>query len=523
MKIITSLITGFSFLYSCLTFGQGFSSQQIDSLVNQSMQMMPQVGIAVAVIENGKIIHSKGYGKLSIHSDELVDENTLFQIASNTKAFTTAALAILVDEKKIAWNDRVIDYIPEFTMYEDYVRKHFTIIDLLTHRSGLGLGAGDLMFFPPGADFKIKDVLRSFQFLNPVSDFRTKYDYDNLLYLVAGELITRVSGQSYDEFIEDHIFKPLNMGRTACRYQRLKQKVNIAAAHSTENGIVREVDRYVKGEGPLTASGGIYSSVSDMSKWLLLQLNQGKYGKNLEHRIFNPERQSEMWYPYTNIGFEIKPRPSYRWHYGAYGLGWFISIINNYTVISHSGGLPGMLSMVMIVPELNSAVVVLTNSAPGGNSYSTISSAIRDKWIKRDRWDYLTNTKQQLELVASNVDSELDQVWKTATISNIKKLQADVYLGTYEDKWFGKINIENRDGKLWFQSQRSPQLNGEMFQYKQNTFAIKMSYTGMPCDAFATFEFDQMKMPIKIKMKGISPDIDFSFDYQDLNLVRVNH
>lgn len=520
MKTIISLTLLF-IINTFIAQGQGFTSSQIDSLVNKSMEMMPQVGVAVAVIENGKIIHSKGYGHLSVNSNEEVDEHTLFQIASNTKAFTSAGLAILVDQGKLDWNDRVIKHIPEFTMYNDYVRENFTIIDLLTHRSGLGLGAGDLMFFPPGADFTIEDVLNNFQFLKPTSDFRTKYDYDNLLYLVAGEVISRVSGQSYDEFIENQILDPLGMSRTACRYERLKEKVNIAAAHSTENGVIREIQRYVKGKGPLVASGGIYSSVHDMSKWLMAQLNQGKYGDSLENKIFSPERQSEMWKPYTFIGFSPRPRRSYKWHFGAYGLGWFIAHIHNNSVISHSGALPGMLSMVMIVPELNSAVVVLTNGWPGGNSYSTISSAIRDEWIKRERWDYLTNTKEQLEYAETWVDSTINKVWQNATVSNVKKLKANAYLGTYEDKWFGKVSIENRDSKLWFQSQRSPQLNGEMFQFKKDTFVIKMSYTDMQCDAFATFELDESGNPIRIKMEGISPNIDFSFDYQDLDLIRV--
>lgn len=475
---------------------------------------MPQVGVAVAVIENGVITHSKGYGKLSVNSDEKVNEHTLFQIASNTKAFTTASLAILIDQGKLTWNDKVIKHIPEFTMYNNHVRDSFNITDLLTHRSGLGLGVGDLMFYPPGSDFTIDDVLSSFQHFKPSSDFRTKYAYDNLLYLVAGEVISRVSGQPYDEFIENQILNPLEMDRTATSYQRLANKENIARAHSTIKGKIQEVERYAKGEGALAASGGIYSSIHDMSKWLLAQLNQGKYGKGLEHKIFTPQRQEEMWTPYTFIGHYPEPR--------SYGLGWFVSQINDYSVISHSGGLPGMLSMVVMVPELKSAVVVLTNGAPGGNSYRTISSAIRDEWIGRDTRDYLTNTKKQLSQMGAFVDSRAIEVWKTATVSSVEELKAKAYLGTYEDQWFGKVTIENRGDKLWFQSQRSPNLNGEMFLYKKDTFAVKMSYTDNPCDAFVFFKRNASGKPIQIKMKGILPNIDFSFDYQDLNLIRVN-
>ena len=501
--------------------GQGLTSSQIDSLVYKSMEMMPQVGVAVAVIENGQILHSKGYGKIAVDSDQIVNEHTLFQIASNTKAFTSAALAILVDQGKLNWNDRVIQHIPEFTMYNEYVRENFTIIDLLTHRSGLGLGSGDLMFYPPGSDFNIQDVLTSFQHFEPTSDFRTKYDYDNLLYLVGGEIIVRKSGKSYDDFLKENIFNPLGMRRTAVRFRGIKSTENVASPHTTENYEIREVARYIKGDGPLVASGGIYSNIHDMTKWVMLQLNQGKYGDSLQNQIFSPDRQKEMWKPYTYIGFQPRPRATYKWHFGAYGLGWFISHIHDYSIISHTGSLPGMLSSVMIVPEINSAVIVLTNSSPGGNSYSTISSAIRDEWIGRDRWDYLTNTKEQLKWGREEEEAVLKEVWKKATVSDVKKLKAESYIGTYEDKWFGKIFIENRDGKLWFQSQRSPQLNGEMFHYENHTYAIKMSYTAMQCDAFATFETDKNGKPISIKIKGISPNIDFSFDYEDLNLIRV--
>ena len=201
-------------LFSSTLLGQALRSSQIDSLVQASMGLRPQAGVAIAVVKDGKVVHLKGYGVRSINSGEKVDEHTLFAIASNSKAFTTTALAMLVEEGKITWQDKVVDHIPEFTMYDPYVKENFNIQDLVTHRSGLGLGAGDLMFFPDGSNFSIKDVLKSFQHQMPVSAFRTKYDYDNLLYVVAGELIARVSGMSWAEFVESKIMRPLGMSRS---------------------------------------------------------------------------------------------------------------------------------------------------------------------------------------------------------------------------------------------------------------------------------------------------------------------
>ena len=175
IKSIGTIISFTLFLlHISILSGQKINSSQIDSMVQVSMDMMTNVGIAVAVIQDGEIIHSKGYGIASALSGKKVDENTLFAIASNSKSFTAAALAILVDEGKLDWNDKVIKYIPEFKMYDSYVTENFNIIDLLTHRSGLGLGAGDLLFFPDGSDFGMADVLNSFQYQKPTSAFRTK-------------------------------------------------------------------------------------------------------------------------------------------------------------------------------------------------------------------------------------------------------------------------------------------------------------------------------------------------------------
>src|SRR5690606_23935060 len=172
------------------------TSEEVDALVKESMEKFGVAGVAVAIVKDGKVIHKKGYGVQSIKTNTPVTERSNFAIASNTKAFTSAALAILAEEGKLKWDDKVVLHLPEFKMYNDYVTQNFSIQDLLTHRSGLGLGAGDLMFFPDGADFTIQDVLGVFQHFEPVSDFRTRYDYDNVLYLVAGELIARVSGMS---------------------------------------------------------------------------------------------------------------------------------------------------------------------------------------------------------------------------------------------------------------------------------------------------------------------------------------
>jgi len=515
LLLISFLVCNFS------TIAQGIKSSQIDSLVMKSFEISPQqAGIAIAVVKDGEVIHAKGYGFTSIENKNRIDENTLFAIASNSKAFTSTALAILVDEGKLKWTDKVVDYIPEFKMYSPYVTENFNIQDLLTHRSGLGLGAGDLMITPDGNDFTINDVLNSFQYQKPVSAFRTKYDYDNLLYIVAGEVISRISGVSWTDFVENRIMKPLGMNRSAGSYQSLIDKTNIALPHSVENGELKQIETY--SHDLTNGAGGIYASVGDLSKWMRLHLNDGKFGKDLEQKLFSEQIHAQLWKAYTNIGFNTKPALPYKTHFYAYGLGWDLRDMAGYVVVEHEGGLPGMLSRTILIPELNVGIVVLTNSDPGGLSYRSIAQQILDSYLNVEKKDWISYAAKIIEKSKSESDSVTTEVWNTVAKANSKGLNIDNYTGTYRDKWFGDIQITSENGKLWLKSLRSPKLTGEMFYYKANTFAIKWNYKDMPCDAFAMFNLDENGNAISIKMKGISPNIDFSFDFQDLELKRVN-
>lgn len=513
-------------IISCLLidkplFSQAYNSGQIDSIVNKAMATRPNAGIAIAVVKDNEIVHLKGYGVTSVNSNESVNENTLFAIASNSKAFTATALGILVDEGKLRWHDKVVDYIPEFKMYNPYVTENFNIQDLLTHRSGLGLGAGDLMFFPDGSDFSIDDVLNSFQYLKPTSAFRTKYDYDNLLYVVAGEVVARVSGMSWADFVETRIMRPIGMTRSVGVYQRLDDKKNVAFPHLTEKGKLRQFEPYIKNDESLGAAGGIYASVNDLSKWLLLNLNNGKYGKELNQQLISDMNHAELWKAHTNIAFNVEPAAPYKTHFSAYGLGWFLSDKNGYIIVEHTGSLPGMLSNTILIPELNVGMVILTNTDPGSRSFYTIANEILDAYIGVESKDWISSEEKRLQKMEAETDAVTTAVWQTVSQAITKNIDYSNYVGIYRDNWFGDIEILLKDNKLWFSSLRSPKLNGEMFFYKANTFAIKWDYRDMPCDAFAMFYLDENGEAISIKMKGISPNIDFSFDFQDLDLKRV--
>ncbi|MCX7550652.1 serine hydrolase [Xanthomarina sp. F2636L] len=505
------------FVLNISVFAQ-LSSVQVDSLVNDALDKFKVAGVAVAIVKDGKIIHEKGYGVTSKKTNIAVNEHTNFAIASNSKAFTTTALALLVEDGIIKWTDKVKDHIPEFKMYNAYVTENFNIQDLLTHRSGLGLGVGDLMFFPDGSDFTIEDLLSSFQYFKPVSAFRTQFDYDNLLYIVAGELIARVSGVTWEAFISERIFKPLQMDNSYAGLSLITDSGNLALPHNTASGdfvVLPNFQDMING-----AAGGIYSNVNDISQWMLMHLNQGKYGHSLESQLFSVENQYEMWKIHTTT--DVNRNPRYNSHFAGYGLGWDLTDKKGNMIVSHTGGLPGMLSRTVLVPDLNVGIVVLTNTEPGGAGlFLAVSRTIIDGYLGLDDFEWSNKFYEYFKARESDGDQVTKEVWETVETNKKVKINQSDYIGVYKDNWFGIMEVFNKNGKLWIKSHRSPKLHGEMQFYKANTFAVKWEYQDMNADAFAMFSLDENGKAQHIKMKGISPNIDFSFDFHDLDLKRV--
>jgi CubicO group peptidase (beta-lactamase class C family) len=519
-SIIPYLLLSSFFLISYTLKAQVLTSPQIDSLVNKTLSTFNVPGIAVGIVKDGKLIHAKGYGIRSIKGKGKVDENTLFGIASNSKAFTAAALGMLVDEKKITWDTRVTDIIPEFKLYDPYVTQEFTIRDLLTHRSGLGLGAGDLMIWPDSSKVTKAQLIHNLRYLKPVSSFRSKYDYDNLLYIVAGDIVTRVAKMPYEDFVESRIMKPLGMTKSAVSWYRLKDKSNIIDGHAPidDRSLVTVGLSFTELANP---AGGIYSNITDMSKWVIAQINEGKYGENRDKSLFSKEVHQEMWSPQTII----KSSSPYNTHFSSYGLGWFLSDVNGYFQASHTGGLAGIVTQVAILPELKLGIIVLTNQQSGA-AFTAITNAIKDGYfgIKgKDRVKQLNEQRLEREKKATEITNK---VW--ADIAAQQKTTAlnaalqDVK-GLYRDKWFGDVTIADKDGGLYYTSKNSPKLQGKMFFYKGNTYIVKWNERSLEADAFVTFSLDHNAQPTGYKMEAISPLTDFSFDFQDLDFSRVSN
>lgn len=516
------VLPGILILLACSATGTAqMTAAAIDSLAEKVRATFDVPGIAVAVIKDDKIVHAKGYGVRSLATKQKVDENSLFGIASNSKAFTAAALAMLADEGRLHWDDKVTQYIPEFKLYDPYVTNEFTIRDLLTHRSGMGLGAGDLMMFPDSNNFTRKDIIHNLRYLKPVSSFRSQYDYDNNLYIVAGEIVGIVSGMSWENFIEQRIMQPLGMSYSKASISRVKDRSNIIVPHAPVNGKVQPIA--IDWSETANAAGGIQSNLADLSKWIILQMNHGKYGDSLSKTLFSKKAHNEMWAPQTLM--PVTTAPPYNTHFGAYGLGFVLNDVKGYLQVSHTGGLAGVVTQVTMLPELKLGIIVLTNQQSGA-AFVSITNTIKDSYLGitgMDRVKQMHDRVMKNEAAAKKITDSIWAVINARQRTDNSMIELSDYTGTYNDKWFGDVVISLKNGKPWFESRRSPKLSGEMFYYKGNTFVAKWNDRSMDADAYVQFSLDKEGKANGIKMNAISPLTDFSFDFQDLDFTRASN
>lgn len=503
---------GLTLLFISFSQAQGLSAAQIDTLVERTLKAFQVPGMAVGVVKDGKLIHAKGYGVRSLNNPKPVDANTLFGIASNSKAFTSAAIGMLVDEGKLKLDDKVRDIIPEFKLYEPFVTEDFRIRDLLSHRCGLGLGAGDLMFFPDSAVFSVNDAIYNLRFLKPESPFRTKFQYNNLMFITAGEIVHRVSGKSWFDFIEERFFKPLGMSGSYAQYNRIPDKSNIIEPHAICDKRLQVISHH--NSELMSSAGTIFTNVNDLSKWVTSVMNNmaipGSDKTLVSKRFLN-----EMLNAQTPI--QVGAPGTYATHFSAYGLGFFLSDVKGYKQISHSGGLPGNVTQITMIPEIGLGIIVLTNQQEGG-AFRAVTDAIKDSYLGITGMDRVTLYSTARNKNVANANRLVDSIYNLIAIQAKLKIKRDMnrYVGTYRDVWMGDFNIAIENGKLIMRSVKSPKLKGELLFLKENMLLIRWFDRSFDADALLSFNTDTDNKITGFTLEAISPMTDFSFDFSDL-------
>jgi CubicO group peptidase (beta-lactamase class C family) len=486
----------------------------LDAYVATSMKTFDVPGMAVAIVKEGKILVAKGYGVRKLGDPMPVDEFTMFGIGSNTKAFTTAALATLVDEGKLSWDDPVYQRLPGFVMYDPYVSHEMTIRDLLTHRSGMGLGEGDLLFWPH-TTYSRADVIYKLRFMKPHSSFRSHYAYDNLLYMTAGQIIPALTGITWDDYIRQRIFMPLGMNHSNLSTTAYKAGDNYSYPHSRVDGKLQVIPfEDLDNAGP---AGSINSSAADMAKWVQLQLNRGKF-VDREGHLFTEQRSKEMWSAQTILptGEPQAPLAGLKENFADYALGWGLRDYHGRKLVGHTGGVGGFVSRVMLVPEENLGIVVLTNAEQVG-AFDSILYHVLDYYFHLPTTDWVAAFKAVRDKREEDAAETMKKAEGARDTNSKPSLPLEKYAGVYNDAWYGPITIKMENGGLVITFDHTPTMIGDLQHWQYDTFKAHWRQRTIE-DAFITFSLHPDGSIDSASMAAVSPLADFSFDYQDLLL-----
>ena len=486
----------------------------LDAYVANSMKTFDVPGMAVAIVKDGKIVVAKGYGVRKLGDPTPVDEFSMFAIGSNTKAFTTAALATLIDQGKLSWDDHVYERLPGFVMYDPYVSHEMTIRDLLTHRSGMGLGEGDLLFWPHST-YTRAEIIYKLRFMKPHSSFRSRYAYDNLLYMTAGQIIPAVTGTSWDDYVRQHIFEPLGMKHSTVSSKDFKPSDDYASPHSRVDGKLQVIPlEDLDNVGP---AGSINSCAADMARWVQLQLNRGKLSDR-DGRLFTEQRSREMWSPQTILPTgDLSPAlAGLKTNFADYALGWGLREFHGRKLVGHTGGVGGFVSRVMLVPDENLGVVILTNAEEGG-AFDAILYHVLDHYLELPATDWIGLFKAVKDQEEKEAAETMKKTEGARAANSKPSVPLDKYAGTYNDAWYGPISIRNENGALVISFDHTPGMVGDLQHWQYDTFKAHWRVRTIE-DAFVTFSLNPDGSIDSAKMAAVSPLADFSFDYQDLLL-----
>ena len=475
-------------------------------------------GMAIAIVEHGRTTLARGWGVRKASSSARVDAETIFPTGSTGKAITVAALATLVDEGRIGWDDRVIDHLPGFQMYDPWVTREITIRDLLVHRSGLGLGQGDLLFVPR-SNVSRAEAVRRLRYLKPATSFRSGYAYDNVLYMVAGQLIEAVTGQRWEEYVRDHVLRPAGMKHATADSAPRFADPNRAWPHARLDGGLRgagtqvvldERDELARSAAP---AGGLALNARDMGRWIAIQLAHGKLPDG--DRLFSEAAHDVMWHP--EVIQPIDPVPAEmeaaQATYQLYAPGWEIQDYRGARIVWHGGAVFGFQTAVILMPGRDVGFSIEINSEDGeiirGLMFELLDHYLdlpRGDWP--ERWIAYKRQKitgaQKMLAVAAGAPAKVGP-----------SLQLTGYAGTYSDTWYGDVAISQWTDGLHIDFRSTPRMAGRLEHYQYDTFVTRFDDPALE-PAYVTFSLDADGKVSRVTMKPVSPIADFSWDYRDL-------
>jgi CubicO group peptidase (beta-lactamase class C family) len=472
-----------------------------DSYVAQAVADWRVPGLAVAIVKDGELVFAKGYGLRELGKTEAVSDRTLFAIGSTTKAMTAAAVGMLVDAGKVRWDDRVIDHLPAFRLYDPYVTREVTVRDLLTHRAGLG--NADFLWY--GADAKSADIIRRLRFVEPETSLRSHFTYQNIMYAAAGELVAAVSGQPWDEFVRTRIFAPIGMTDTIATAATLARQPNVASPHFDIGGTVTVIRN--ASVDPVAPAGAVWSNVHDMSLWLRFLLNGCKTGADATP-LLKPDTCAELFKPQMMVGTD-QFYPTARVtapHWTTYGLGWFQEDYAGRAMDFHTGSIDGMVAIAGLIRDERLGIIVLANLdhaevrhalmyrvfdlfGPGAKSKDTLR-------------DWSAELRRLYAGLASEANAAREKVDAARVTGTKPSLASDRYAGTYASPLYGTVMVsvsaENGALRLRYGSG----FDGTLEHWHYDTFKARWTSAWLE-PALVTFALDARGVPATLEFNGL--------------------
>ncbi len=523
MKHITVFITLVAWLSVT-----AFSQQAAQELVKQQLAELPAFmergmeswgipGMAVAVVHQGEMVYARGFGMRKSDSNDPVDENTIFGMASLTKAMTATALAILVDDGKLHWNDRVRDHLPWFELSDPWISDRVTISDLLSHQVGIGRMTGNRLRFMPGRD---PQTIMGFLKQQPFeADFRSGYVYSNMMYMVAGLVIEAVSGMSWNDYMTEHLFQPLGMNSARTSITQIAEQDNIAFPHQEINDEVIVIPkRNFDNVGP---AASVMASVSDMAKWMMLNLDTPGVYKGQE--IVSLEQMKAIFQPRQRIPLE----DPFTEKITSYGYGWGLRHYEGYRIAQHSGATDGMTSLLVLVPEEELGIIIASNLFC--NFRPAVRNYILDAFLEIDRdkdWhDHYFNQfeKDKKEALERRAEIESKRVHGTTPTLPLK-----AYVGKFHHPVYDNAEVSLDDkGQLVMQLWDDDEMIADLEHWHHDTFRAHWRNPAMR-EKFITFDLDQFgevkQLNVKFTLRQIliSAGI-YPADYYRIVEYKKNH
>ncbi|MFT5515695.1 MAG: CubicO group peptidase (beta-lactamase class C family) [Rhodothermales bacterium] len=510
------------FLLAALLIPVSAFAQQLpadfDAYVDRVLAEFEIPGAGVAIVANGKVLVAKGYGVLDLETTAKADEHSLFGIASNSKAFTATALGLLVEDGLLEWDRPVVDYLPWFRLSDPYVSAELTVRDLLVHRSGLAPYAGDLLWWPP-TELSRRTIAERLKYVPLSTSFRSTYAYDNVLYLVAGEIIQTLSGKTWEEFVEQRILDVVGMTDSNVLHSAAGAGQNVARPHARVDGVVRPIAPFASDN--TNPAGGVNSSATDMAQWMLTHLNEGLTPSGV--RLFGAQTARELRSPVTPIqpGTPDPLLAPMATDFQGYALGFHAMSYRGEFMLTHGGVLPGYFSRLAMIPGRRLGVVVMLNGESGRAHRAIVNHALDLLMDAQPPHDWLTAyaTLEANDLAAAGGDPF---AWPDPPSNPVRMRADDVYIGRYEDPWYGSVFVEKGSMGLRMRFEHSPSLNGDLVHWDGDAFVARWDDRELRADAYVTFVVTPAAGGAgAIEMSWVSNATDVSFDFHDLDLRRA--